>query len=91
MTAAAMGCADLAAARRWAYDTVAVAPGWHQAVALTARARVAIAQASQTKPNETHTTPSRSSTAQADSAASPTLSNASHHWPPAPTTGMRHT
>jgi hypothetical protein len=44
MADAALCCGDLLAARRWADDTVAVAPGWHQAVALTARARVAIAQ-----------------------------------------------
>ncbi|WP_428342819.1 helix-turn-helix transcriptional regulator [Mycobacterium sp.] len=44
MAEAAMGCGDLIAARRWADDTVAVAPGSHQMLALTARARVAIAQ-----------------------------------------------
>jgi DNA-binding CsgD family transcriptional regulator len=44
MAEAALCCGDLLAARRWADDTVAVVPGWHQAVALTARARVAIAQ-----------------------------------------------
>jgi DNA-binding CsgD family transcriptional regulator len=44
MAEAALGCGDLVAARRWADDTVTVAPGWHQMVALTARARVAIAQ-----------------------------------------------
>ncbi|MDT5223710.1 MAG: hypothetical protein QOG19_1117, partial [Mycobacterium sp.] len=41
---AALACGDLAAARRWADDTVAVVPGWQQAVALTARAFVALAQ-----------------------------------------------
>ncbi|MBW0017314.1 MAG: LuxR family transcriptional regulator [Mycobacterium sp.] len=41
---AALACGDLAAARRWVDDTVAVVPGWHQMVALTARAYVAIAQ-----------------------------------------------
>ena len=45
MAEAAMRCGDLVAARRWADDTVAAVPGWHQMVALTARARVAIAQA----------------------------------------------
>jgi predicted ATPase/class 3 adenylate cyclase/DNA-binding CsgD family transcriptional regulator len=45
MAEAAMGCGDLAAARQWADDTVAIVHGWHQMVALTARARVAIAQA----------------------------------------------
>ncbi|AYE97494.1 LuxR family transcriptional regulator [Mycobacterium paragordonae] len=45
MTDAALGCGDLAAARRWADDTVAVAPGCHQVFALTGRARVALAQA----------------------------------------------
>jgi predicted ATPase/class 3 adenylate cyclase/DNA-binding NarL/FixJ family response regulator len=45
MTEATMGCGDLVTARRWADDTVAAVPGWHQMVALTARARVAIAQA----------------------------------------------
>jgi predicted ATPase/class 3 adenylate cyclase/DNA-binding CsgD family transcriptional regulator len=44
MAEAAMGCGDLIAARRWADDTVAVAPGSHQMLALTARARVALAQ-----------------------------------------------
>jgi ATP/maltotriose-dependent transcriptional regulator MalT len=41
---AALACGDLAAARCWADDTVAVVPGWQQAVALTARAFVALAQ-----------------------------------------------
>jgi DNA-binding CsgD family transcriptional regulator len=41
---AAMGCGDIVAARHWADDTVAIVHGWHQMVALTARARVAIAQ-----------------------------------------------
>ncbi|WP_396890792.1 helix-turn-helix transcriptional regulator [Mycobacterium sp. Z3061] len=45
MTDAALGCGDLVAARRWADDTVAVAPGCHQILALTGRARVALAQA----------------------------------------------
>ena len=44
MADAALGCGDLVAARRWADDTVAVAPGSHQMLALKARARVAIAQ-----------------------------------------------
>jgi len=44
MADAALGCGDLVAARRWADDTVAVAPGCHQMLALTARARVAVAQ-----------------------------------------------
>ena len=44
MAEAGLGCGDLVAARRWANDTVAVAPGWHRMVALTARARVALAQ-----------------------------------------------
>jgi DNA-binding CsgD family transcriptional regulator len=42
--AALMSCGDLVGARRWADDTVAVAPGCHRATALVARARVAIAQ-----------------------------------------------
>lgn len=41
---AALACGDLAAARRCADDTVAVVPGWHRMVALTARAFVALAQ-----------------------------------------------
>jgi len=41
---AALARGDLPAARRWADDTVAVVPGWHQMAALTARAYVAIAQ-----------------------------------------------
>lgn len=44
MAEAALGCGDLIAARRWADDTVKVASGHHRMVALTARARVAIAQ-----------------------------------------------
>ena len=44
MADAALGCGDLITARRWADDTVAVAPGSQRMVALTARARVAIAQ-----------------------------------------------
>lgn len=44
MADAALGCGDLVAARRWADDTVAVAPGFQRALALTARARVAVAQ-----------------------------------------------
>jgi DNA-binding CsgD family transcriptional regulator len=44
MADAALGCGDLVAARLWADDTVAVVPGCHQMLALTARARVAVAQ-----------------------------------------------
>ncbi len=44
MAEATMGCGDLVAARRWADDTGAAVPGCHRAVALIARARVAIAQ-----------------------------------------------
>ena len=44
MTDAALGCGDLVGARRWADDTVAVVPGFHQALALTGRVRVALAQ-----------------------------------------------
>jgi ATP/maltotriose-dependent transcriptional regulator MalT len=44
MAEAALACGDLVAARRWADDTVAAVPGWQQAVALTARAFVALAQ-----------------------------------------------
>jgi predicted ATPase/DNA-binding CsgD family transcriptional regulator len=44
MADAALACGDLVAARRWSDDTVAVAPGCHQMLALTARARVALAQ-----------------------------------------------
>jgi hypothetical protein len=43
MADAALGCGDPVAVRRWADDTVAVAPGCHQMLALTAR-RVALAQ-----------------------------------------------
>lgn len=39
-----MCCGDLLAARHWADDTVAVVPGAYQVWALTARARVALAQ-----------------------------------------------
>lgn len=44
MAEAAMCCGDLAAARRWADDSVAAVPGAYQVWALVARARVAIAQ-----------------------------------------------
>lgn len=47
MAESAMGCGDLAAARRWADETVPVVPGWHRMMALIARARVAIAQGEQ--------------------------------------------
>ncbi len=39
-----LACGDLAAARRWADDTVAVVPGWYRMLALTQRAYVAMAQ-----------------------------------------------
>ncbi len=41
---AALARGDLTAARRWADDAVAATTGWHLSVALTTRARVAIAQ-----------------------------------------------
>jgi DNA-binding CsgD family transcriptional regulator len=41
---AALAVGDLDAARRWADDAVSTTAGWHQMVALTARARVAMAQ-----------------------------------------------
>jgi predicted ATPase/class 3 adenylate cyclase/DNA-binding CsgD family transcriptional regulator len=41
---AALARGDLTAARRWADEAVAATSGWHLAVALTTRARVAIAQ-----------------------------------------------
>lgn len=44
MSEASLACGDLIGARRWADDTVAVAPGCHGLLALTARARVALAQ-----------------------------------------------
>ena len=44
MADAALCCGDLVAARRWADDTVVAAPGFHQMLALIARARVAVAQ-----------------------------------------------
>jgi predicted ATPase/class 3 adenylate cyclase/DNA-binding CsgD family transcriptional regulator len=44
MVDAALGCGDLLGARRWANDTVAVAPGFHRMRALTSRARVALVQ-----------------------------------------------
>jgi predicted ATPase/class 3 adenylate cyclase/DNA-binding CsgD family transcriptional regulator len=40
----ALANGDLTSARRWADDAVSVVTGWHLTVALTARARVAIAQ-----------------------------------------------
>jgi hypothetical protein len=45
MADAALGCGDLVAARRWADESIAVVSGFHQVLALTARARVALAQA----------------------------------------------
>lgn len=44
MTEATMCCGDLAAARQWADDAVAAVPGFYRQLALTARARVALAQ-----------------------------------------------
>ena len=44
MSEAALACGDLAVARRWADDTVAVVSGWYQMRALTVRAFIAIAQ-----------------------------------------------
>jgi predicted ATPase/class 3 adenylate cyclase/DNA-binding CsgD family transcriptional regulator len=44
MTDATLACGDLAAARRWADEAVALVPGSHRALALTARAAVARAQ-----------------------------------------------
>ncbi|MGD1252751.1 LuxR C-terminal-related transcriptional regulator [Mycobacterium seoulense] len=41
---AALACGDLVTARNWADDCVALVPGWHQVVARTVRAFVAIAQ-----------------------------------------------
>ena len=41
---AELACGDLAAARRWLDDTVAIVPGWYRMLALTTRAFVAIAQ-----------------------------------------------
>ena len=41
---AALARGDLTAARRWADDAVAATTGWHLSLALTTRARVAIAQ-----------------------------------------------
>lgn len=41
---AALACGDLISARSWADDCVGVAPGWHQVVACTVRAFVAIEQ-----------------------------------------------
>lgn len=40
----ALAQGDLAAGRRWADEAVTVSVGWHRVLALTARARVAIAQ-----------------------------------------------
>jgi DNA-binding CsgD family transcriptional regulator len=44
MTEAALACGDLAAARRWADDTVQAVTGCHRMVALAARAYVAMAE-----------------------------------------------
>ncbi|SDC98063.1 helix-turn-helix transcriptional regulator [Rhodococcus tukisamuensis] len=42
-TEVALATGDLATARRWADDAVSVATGWHLVIALTVRARIAIA------------------------------------------------
>ena len=44
MAEAMHACGELAAARRYADETVAVVPGWHKMVALMARAQIALAQ-----------------------------------------------
>lgn len=44
MAEAALACGDVAAARRWVNDTVAMVPGWHQMGARTVRAHIALAQ-----------------------------------------------
>lgn len=44
MAEAALCCGDLVVARNWADKVVAIVPGCYQAAALTARARVALAQ-----------------------------------------------
>lgn len=44
MAEALLACGELAAARRWADDTVAAVPGFHRTVALTARAYIALVQ-----------------------------------------------
>ena len=41
---AALALADVTAARQWADEAVSVATGWYRVLALTTRARVAIAQ-----------------------------------------------
>jgi predicted ATPase/class 3 adenylate cyclase/DNA-binding CsgD family transcriptional regulator len=48
---AALAGGDLIVARRWADDAVQATTGWHRAVALTTRARVAIAQG---EPKQAH-------------------------------------
>jgi predicted ATPase/class 3 adenylate cyclase/DNA-binding CsgD family transcriptional regulator len=44
MPQALFACGELAAARRWADDSVATVPGWHKLVALMVRAHIALAQ-----------------------------------------------
>jgi predicted ATPase/class 3 adenylate cyclase/DNA-binding CsgD family transcriptional regulator len=44
MAEALLGCGELAAARKWADDTIAMVPGWHKMVALMERAHIALAQ-----------------------------------------------
>ncbi|HWR46027.1 MAG TPA: hypothetical protein VN327_00195, partial [Pseudonocardiaceae bacterium] len=44
ITEAALADQDLAAARRWADEAVSTPTGWYSAMALTTRARVALAQ-----------------------------------------------
>jgi DNA-binding CsgD family transcriptional regulator len=50
-TEVALAHRDLATARRWSDDAVSAATGWHLVAALTARARVAIAQG---EPEQAH-------------------------------------
>ena len=44
MAEALLACGELAAARKWADETVAMVPGWHKMVALMERAYIALAQ-----------------------------------------------
>jgi predicted ATPase/DNA-binding CsgD family transcriptional regulator len=66
----ALANGDLTSARRWADDAISVVTGWHLMVALTARARVAIAQG---KPEDAERDAYDALTCAADSGAYLTL------------------
>ena len=78
---AALADGDLAAARRWADDAVETTTGWWMTWALTARARVAIAQGeAEQAERDAHDALARAAVIEAHLAL-PTSSSASPLWP----------